>query len=423
MNTTSATQTEAPGTAPNPSPAAHSTEPRRRIGLALSGGGIRAAIFHLGVLRYLAEQRLLGSVVYLSTVSGGSLLAGLLFKHNGFKWSSSDDMGHRLHACLKRVLLGKDLQSSYAQRVLLLPWNWRRFAHRADIMADAIRAVWDIKEPLSALPDRPVWAINATTMETGRRWRFRGDEATPGAQATFEMGDGVVGYTEAGDFPLANAMATSAAFPGGISPLLVPTGGRTWKRPNYKQPGHPLQEVQPLYAAYHLADGGVYDNLGLEPLFDASPMTIRATSHQGNKHPEPRCDYLLVSDAGMPFGVKPWSDLSQLLGLSKRTADIMDSQSRNLRVRGLAGAFQRKQCAGLLMRISQSAAAAKKTAEQEGNPRASEVNPDEYFSPATVKQVADYKTTLHCPTETDFQRIEEHGYQTAKVQFRLWGNP
>jgi hypothetical protein len=41
-----------------------------RIGLALSDGGIRAAVFHLGVLRRLASGHLLENVSIVSTVSG-----------------------------------------------------------------------------------------------------------------------------------------------------------------------------------------------------------------------------------------------------------------------------------------------------------------------------------------------------------------
>ena len=52
-----------------------------RLGVALSGGGFRAAFFHLGVLRRLAELDLLRHVTTLSTVSGGSILAALYFLH------------------------------------------------------------------------------------------------------------------------------------------------------------------------------------------------------------------------------------------------------------------------------------------------------------------------------------------------------
>lgn len=50
-----------------------------RVGLALSGGGLRAAFFHLGTLAHLAERDLLRHVEVLSTVSGGSLVGVLYY--------------------------------------------------------------------------------------------------------------------------------------------------------------------------------------------------------------------------------------------------------------------------------------------------------------------------------------------------------
>ena len=50
----------------------------RLVGLALSGGGIRSAIFALGVLQRLARADLLKRFDYLSTVSGGGYIGGAL---------------------------------------------------------------------------------------------------------------------------------------------------------------------------------------------------------------------------------------------------------------------------------------------------------------------------------------------------------
>ena len=47
---------------------------RGKVGLALSGGGFRASLYHLGVLSRLAEMDVLRSVETLSTVSGGSIV-------------------------------------------------------------------------------------------------------------------------------------------------------------------------------------------------------------------------------------------------------------------------------------------------------------------------------------------------------------
>ena len=53
------------------------------IGIALSGGGIRATIFHLGLFKWLAENGLLEEVKRVSSVSGASLCVGLIYAHNG----------------------------------------------------------------------------------------------------------------------------------------------------------------------------------------------------------------------------------------------------------------------------------------------------------------------------------------------------
>jgi predicted acylesterase/phospholipase RssA len=50
---------------------------RRKLGLALAGGGFRASLFHLGVLHRLAQMDLLRRVEVLSTVSGGSVIGAL----------------------------------------------------------------------------------------------------------------------------------------------------------------------------------------------------------------------------------------------------------------------------------------------------------------------------------------------------------
>jgi predicted acylesterase/phospholipase RssA len=52
-----------------------------KLGLALSGGGHRAAFFHIGVLAKLAELGLLRPVQVISTVSGGSIIGALYYLH------------------------------------------------------------------------------------------------------------------------------------------------------------------------------------------------------------------------------------------------------------------------------------------------------------------------------------------------------
>jgi predicted acylesterase/phospholipase RssA len=51
------------------------------IAIALSGGGFRATLFHLGVIRLLHERKKLHLVRFLGSVSGGSILAAHLVLH------------------------------------------------------------------------------------------------------------------------------------------------------------------------------------------------------------------------------------------------------------------------------------------------------------------------------------------------------
>ncbi|MGA2268017.1 MAG: patatin-like phospholipase family protein [Bryobacteraceae bacterium] len=53
----------------------NTTNPKERIGLALSGGGFRASIFHLGVILRLEELGIMNRVSVISAVSGGSIVA------------------------------------------------------------------------------------------------------------------------------------------------------------------------------------------------------------------------------------------------------------------------------------------------------------------------------------------------------------
>src|SRR6185369_8540982 len=54
------------------------------IGLALSGGGFRATLFHLGVIAFLRDAGKLSEVTYITSVSGGSILSA----HVVLNWKS-----------------------------------------------------------------------------------------------------------------------------------------------------------------------------------------------------------------------------------------------------------------------------------------------------------------------------------------------
>ena len=287
--------------------AAKDDHPEDGIGLCLSGGGYRAMMFHVGVLWRLNELKLLHRIARISSVSGGSITAGLL----GLRWSSLDWHG--------------DVATNFIERVVA---PIRRLAsHTIDagsIIAGALLPGVSISEKvlrayrkhlygdatLQDLPDEssgaPRFVINATNVQSGVLWRF----SRP------YMADYRVGRVDAPTTQLALAVAASSAFPPVLSParmelepgVVKPTDGADLHRP-------------PFTTDVLLTDGGVYDNLGLETVWK-------------------RYRTVLVSDGGgqMEAEDDPETDWVRH-GL--RVNALIDSQVRALRKRQVVGSFER----------------------------------------------------------------------------------
>lgn len=305
------------------------TELVKPIALALSGGGIRAMVFHLGVLRYLAERGLLESVARVSTVSGGSLLVGLLLQQNGMRWPTSEQFLSCSLPALREALCTRSLQWG-AARQLLNPLNWRFLLSRANLLALALRHEWRVTTTLADLPEVPEWSINGTTAESGKRFRFKRKD----------IGDYTLGYASAERFPLEAALAVSAAFPGGFGPLTLDTAHYEWCKRDWDAPLEATEPTVPEFRRLHLYDGGVYDNMGLEPLFDAGRRLLKQND----------C-YLICSDAGAPL--TPGFNMGPLnVFRLKRVADIMSDQSRLLRVRTLMDYLQRTPMSGAYLSLN-----------------------------------------------------------------------
>jgi NTE family protein len=360
-----------------------STQPAPRIALALSGGGIRAIAFHMGVLRLLAERRLLENVRRISSVSGGSLLVGLMLHENALRWPSSEKFLSSVAPTLRSKLCDRSMQWG-AVRQLLLPWNWRFILSRANLLALALKHEWGVSTRLGALPEEPEWSINGTTAENGKRFRFKKDK----------VGDYELGYADAERFPLSSAMAVSAAFPVGFGPLTLDAARFEWRKRPWGAPLVTERVVDIGYRQLHLYDGGVYDNLGMEPLFDAGRGVAKNAG-----------EIILVSDAGAPlrpgfslFALNPWR--------LKRVADIMSEQARALRVRAFSNFLQQGPERGAYLYINTPVTGATPCASQ--------------------TFASSFPTTLRRPTRDEFDALIEHGYRVARhveSRYGLLGAP
>lgn len=353
-----------------------------KLELAISGGGVRAMAFHAGVLQALAERGSLEHVRHISSVSGGSLVVGLIFRINAMRWPSSQDYLATVLPRLREQLTTHDLQSATMFR-LLLPWNWRFALSRANVLASAIQTVWDIHNTLADLPAEPIWSINATTAETGRRFRFKASGC----------GDYQLGYANAERFPLAQALAVSAAFPGAIGPLAIRCDQYEWrKRPHWD--ATEVEAVRPPFVRLHLYDGGLYDNLGLEPLFDVGSQRGKADGA-----------VIIVSDAGAPWragfargALSPWR--------IKLWLDLTTEQQRALRIRSFVHALQ----SGLPGAYLQIGSAAKEQLEKVTHPAATSLP---WLSTDQALTAASLPTSLRRLNMAQFDLLTRHGYETV----------
>lgn len=96
-----------------------------KIGLALSGGGFRASLYHLGLVRFLRDAGILTQVTHITSVSGGSILAAHLVlnweRYNG----SSEEFDKAASEFLAFVRL--DVRNRITRRFpLTIPLRWLR---------------------------------------------------------------------------------------------------------------------------------------------------------------------------------------------------------------------------------------------------------------------------------------------------------
>lgn len=278
----------------------------RKVGLALSGGGFRATLFGLGGLWRLNEAGLLAHIDRISSVSGGSITAGLL----AHRWSRLEFHAGRAANFVEeiakplRALCNHDIDVHSGLKGLLNP-----FRSVGDYLARAydkhlFHGASTRDMPDASRPGQPRFVIYATNMQTGRSFRIRQDM----------LADWYLGTAQGASIPLAQAVAASSAFPPVFSPVVLKMSPDAWKNGRVD-----LAESERLRSHIVLTDGGVYDNMGLETL-------LRSV------------DVVLVSDAGAPFAIDddPPRSLRQL----GRVRDILIDQTRALRKRSLIDDFE-----------------------------------------------------------------------------------
>ncbi|GIM28596.1 hypothetical protein CPJCM30710_12620 [Clostridium polyendosporum] len=353
-----------------------------KIALALSGGGVRASVFHLGILQRLAEDNLLENISLISTVSGGTLVTGLVYSILN-RWPSSEEFKNQVLTKVKYYLTKTDIQRYGFLKLFSNPWLLSKF--KANIISQAIEHCWNINQSISEIPDYPEWVINATTYETGKNWRFTHKK----------MGDYLINYVNHPKIKLSTAMAASASFPGLIGPLVLKTKKYTWFK--YKK-GHPIgiEKYTPTFSKLHLWDGGVYDNLGVEAVFKPNSINFKE-----------EYNFLIVSDVSKALGIEERLAFKSPFRLVLITMD----QVRSLRARQIVSYLSSKNNSGVYLRSGNTARhimiEAGMSTEQIKNSTKNVLTKQE------VEEASNFPTTLRSLTNDEFDLIFKHGWEVA----------
>lgn len=280
----------------------HEAIPTAGTALCLSGGGYRAMLFHTGVLWRLNEVGYLPRLDRISSVSGGSITAGVL----ALAWQDLEFDAHGVSPRFEdrviapvRGMARVDLDLPAALGGILSP-----FSSVGDKVAAGYREHLFGSASLQELPDRPRFVVNATNVGSGSLVRF----------SRRHLADWRVGRIDHPDIEVAVAVACSSAFPPFLSPYRLDLRGQRWTTDE----GNTLTDDEHR-DEWLLTDGGVYDNLGLETAW----KTHRT---------------VLVSDAGGQL--QPDADPDRDWGRHlSRVLKVVDHQVRSLRKRQVVAGY------------------------------------------------------------------------------------
>jgi NTE family protein len=298
----------------------------KKVGLSLSGGGYRAAAFHLGTLRKLDQLGVLDKVDVISTISGGSI-TGACWGVYDREFSAFDkEMQEKLtsKSVIRYVLTSwASLPAGLIVLAVLAALFWLPFTDFAwvsvailvivglliwffqfrifpvsTIIENAYNTFFYEGKILDYLKEHPVVVIGSTNLETCRQFYF----------SKYVMEDSAYTYREdpilfeSGRFPIARAVMASSCVPFAFTP--IPIGRRYFKNPAQ----YPL--INP-----RLVDGGVYDNQGIHRITQSGRFT---------------CDVVITSDAGnkLPFNQK----YNNVFVLLIRTMDVFMQRIKNFQL-------------------------------------------------------------------------------------------
>lgn len=239
----------------------------KRTALALSGGGFRATLFHLGSLQRLNELGWLGKLDTISSVSGGSIVGAYL----GLKWRRLKFADGRAQNLLPEVI--EPIRELCRHEIDLPP-----------SLTNIITNIWGARTRfLRSAYAR--WLFGSATLadlpsqDQGPRFIITGSNLQTGCLICFEQAaitDPRLGRLPEPRIALAEAVAVSSAYPPFLSPVLLKTDPSAWQA----IPSADLAGDRRLKSRLVLTDGGMHDPLALQPVWkDHYTLLVSDASH------------------------------------------------------------------------------------------------------------------------------------------------
>ncbi len=259
------------------------------IGLTFSGGGYRAAAYHLGTLWMLHHLKvddgtLLEHVEVLSTISGGSI-TGLRYMQALAEGEDIDEMVDDVMDFMRHVDLVTDAFEQMDD-----------YDHVNG--ASSIRTMKDIYDEklfkgctfgklLEKMDEIHVnhYAANGTDFTNGYEFRFQISDIQRNESGYFGNAFHRIPLDAIPQIRLSEALACSSCFPGGFEPMIFPDDFAIF----HTEEGKKLLEK---YGRFGIMDGGAIDNQGIEPLLLAEE---RMRNKSGNQK-ECALDLVIVND-------------------------------------------------------------------------------------------------------------------------------
>src|SRR6516164_6056687 len=274
----------------------------KKIGLALSGGGFRATLYHLGLVRFLRDADLLSQVTHITSVSGGSIMAAHLVLNWHLYTGSANEFEQAASKLLAFTRL--DVRNRILRRfplgLLLRGPRWlvglsNRRLTRTGLLEKYYEKHLFGDKSLFELPERPELHILATNLSKGCLCSFNRDGLWMMQE---KAGRSEIERIRVGLMNVSMAVTASSAFPGFFPPLEL-TGRDVGARGGE-------------FGRQAYTDGGVFDSLGVRMFRWLTPLLSE----------EKALDGVLVSDVGNRILIQA-SGTSGIIRTALRTSDIL----------------------------------------------------------------------------------------------------